>query len=144
MEKTLSANADEPATPAEFGRALHAVQDSYRHRAFGYTGSFAVWGIEQYDEGLRMYGGILDEEGMRNAAQWGHIGTTIAALWRKKILKETGVTSPDDPLKESHWPDLDAAMTAETQRLLEDYLREYIAWYLQQQTQSEQNSEPYE
>lgn len=138
MDRVLEQDRGRPATPAEFGRALHAIQDSYRHRGLGYTAKWGEQGEWQYVIDCGVYGETFDlGEALLNSTQWGHGGTSFLA----RFLKLPFVTDPDVELARSPWPDADAAMTEETRKWIEEYLQEYIAWYLQQ-TSSEQTSRP--
>jgi len=115
-----------PKSPEEFGRALHALQDYYRHRGLGYTIQPGFAGVGQALGGWIWYGEELDATKLLRSLDFGHGVTAVYYL--------VGFSQFNPDAGFGALP-TDVDVEAEAREWLERYLREYLAWYIGQSQQ---------
>jgi outer membrane protein assembly factor BamB len=111
--------------PAEFGRALHALQDYYSHRRQGYTIPGGLVGVGIYLNDCISHGEEFGWAGLAlSYLDYGHGFSKVAHRITFGVVPDT-----DAYMRYSFWEERGWAMREETQewvaRFLEIYLRNY-------------------
>jgi RHS repeat-associated protein len=129
MEGTLRQyEHGQPASPADFGRALHAVQDYHRHRGLGFTAMSGRFGQMQYlwhvvcdGEQFDFFAFLLD------ARNWGHLQASVREKATRHLFPSlwSPALNPDAPL--GSYPG-DNLMIEETVRYVGAYVAQFYAW----------------
>ena len=104
--KENMADAVQSGDPVEFGRSLHAVQDSYSHFGQGFEGldtkevGQGLYETRRLEDDIdpSAHGGLELEIRRENAKQWGHSGASARHRWQGPILTSSvGTMSGIEP-----------------------------------------------